>query len=58
MYVPLMDNISRQAIQKADFALHKFVIQTGTLYGREHISFNVSQLTLLADSVKLWGPNV
>lgn len=56
LYVLLMDNISRQAIQKADLALHKFVIQAATLYGREHISFNVHQLTHLADSVKLWGP--
>jgi len=53
-----MNNISWQAIQKADHALHKFEVQVAPLYGREHISFNVHELTRLglADTVKLWGP--
>ncbi|MGH0120675.1 UNVERIFIED_CONTAM: hypothetical protein FKN15_035061 [Acipenser sinensis] len=56
IYTLLMTDIPRASVEKADLALHKFVILVDTLYGREHVSFNVHQLTHLADSVKLWGP--
>lgn len=56
MYTLLTTNIHRQVLEKADLALHKFVIRVELLYGKEHVSFNVHQLSHLCDSVKLWGP--
>lgn len=43
-------------LEMAELALKKFVILTATLYGKEHVSFNVHQLCHLPESVSTWGP--
>ena len=56
VYTLLNDNISGEDILLAEIALYKFAALVATLYGNEHISYNVHLLVHLAKSVKLWGP--
>jgi hypothetical protein len=56
VYTLLQSKITRENILYAEIALHKFVSQVGSLYGKQFVSYNVHLLTHLAQSVKLWGP--
>ncbi|XP_063959922.1 uncharacterized protein LOC135155125 [Lytechinus pictus] len=56
LHVLLQSNVSRDMIDQAELALKKFVIGVETLYGKEHITFNVHLLTHLPDTVRDWGP--
>ncbi|XP_071855403.1 uncharacterized protein [Apostichopus japonicus] len=48
--------VTTKMIQDSKCALLKFVIQMQDLYGLEHISYNVHQLTHLSQYVLNWGP--
>lgn len=56
LHILLQPRVPKHLIEKADLMLKKFVIYAETLYGKQHISFNVHQLTHLASSVYSWGP--
>lgn len=56
LHILLQPRIPKHLIEKADLMLKKFVIDAEMLYGKQHISFNVHQLTHLASSVCNWGP--
>ena len=49
------ENVSVAMIDKSRAALLKFVIKVESLYGIEHVSYNVHQLTHLAQYVLNWG---
>ncbi|KAJ8050003.1 hypothetical protein HOLleu_03009 [Holothuria leucospilota] len=50
------ENLSVAIINKSKAALLKFVIKVESLYGTEHVSYNVHQLTHLAQYALNWGP--
>lgn len=56
LHILLQPRVPKHLIEKADLMLKKFVIYAETLYGKQHVSFNVDQLTHLASSVHSWGP--
>ena len=46
---------SQKKVSNKD-CLVQFVVQIEELYGMEYISYNVHQLTHLADAITKWGP--
>jgi hypothetical protein len=48
--------ISVQDLEHARLCLMKFVHDLESLYGIEHLSYNVHLLTHLSQCVKSWGP--
>ncbi|XP_062568275.1 uncharacterized protein LOC134230464 [Saccostrea cucullata] len=56
IYTLLQSSVTLREIDLAERALRKFVFQVQTLYGVEHMSFNVHQLLHVAQSVRNWGP--
>ncbi|XP_072170541.1 uncharacterized protein [Diadema setosum] len=56
IHILLQAKVSRGTLDSAELALKKFVIGVESLYGKEHISFNIHLLTHLADNVRNWGP--
>jgi len=52
----LGESITEESVEQSRDCLIKFVVQIEELYGIEHISYNVHQLTHLADAVTKWGP--
>lgn len=56
MYLLLKETILKSEVHQASVMLQKFITLTSTLYGREHVSYNVHMLSHLAKSVSNWGP--
>jgi len=56
IYNLMKREITRETLALCDVALHKFVVLVETLYGKEHVSYNVHLLTHLTTSVERWGP--
>ena len=48
--------VRRCDLVACDLAVHNFVLMIPSLYGAEHVSFNVHLLTHLVKSVEQWGP--
>lgn len=51
----LADRITEENFKDAEKALRKFVFEMETLYGKEHMKFNVHLLLHIPKSVKLFG---
>jgi hypothetical protein len=56
IYRLLKEEISSEEIDDIEVALKKFCLQVNQLYGIEHCSFNIHQLTHICDTVRRWGP--
>ena len=55
-FLLLQDTISKEELHRADYLLKSFVAHTEYYYGEDAMSFNIHQLTHLAQSVADWGP--
>ncbi|XP_014667955.1 PREDICTED: uncharacterized protein LOC106809402 [Priapulus caudatus] len=55
MPILLSKSISPEDLQNATIRIHKFVLFTEVLYGRENMTFNIHQLIHIPDCVKNWG---
>ncbi len=51
----LRTKVTNQHIETAALLLNRFVFETESLYGLEHMSYNVHLLTHLPDYVRKWG---
>ncbi|XP_075724117.1 uncharacterized protein LOC142766540 [Rhipicephalus microplus] len=56
IYILLSESITQEQVDVAEQLLVKFVDEQKVLYGERFCSFNVHQLTHIADSVRNWGP--
>jgi hypothetical protein len=56
IFTLLLEKLTVQDITKSEQMLHKFITDTVLLYGVEHISYNIHQLSHLGECVKVSGP--
>jgi len=56
IYNLMQTQISNDTLLQCELALCKFVCQVESLYGEQHVTFNVHLLTHLTASVARWGP--
>lgn len=55
-YLLTKSSITRHEVNRADLCLSKFVRNFDVLYGKANVTYNVHQLTHLAQTVIDWGP--
>lgn len=56
VFILLSNSITPDELSYAEHQLHTFVGDFATLYGLEHMSYNIHLLQHLATSVREWGP--
>jgi hypothetical protein len=52
----LKERITEDFLVMAEPVLKRFVLLVARLYGVQHVTFNIHQLTHIVDSVRQWGP--